>query len=208
MMITPTDREYLLARSYVDKMLDQEEVQSLPEGDHYLEGVTFKTSAPTVAWTCRSMSGQVIGFQTRRLDEHEYRWHQAPKAHHLPIIYATEEDHDLLYKSGRLVLTEGCFDRAALKRVLPEYAVYARLSKGIAKHLLYMIERYANTVWLCFDQDKPGEEASEDAEKKLAGKMDVNRIRIPAKDPSKLIETRGEKRAREIIRPQIEMLEI
>jgi len=189
-------------------MIDKEEIFSLPKGDSFIEGTKVNASGPVIAWACRSLSGQLTGFQTRRADEHEYRWAQAPKAQHLPILYGTEEDHDTLYNTGKVIITEGLFDRAAVKRCVPDYAVYARLSKGVAKSLVYLLLRYGKNVWTAFDQDDPGEDATKDTEEKLGDKLYLNKLLIPAKDPSKLIETRGEVRSREIITRQIRALEL
>lgn len=206
-MISKEHREYLLSRSYVEALLKKEDIRSLPEGHLFLEGCELDNSGPVVAWVCRSLSGALTGIQTRRIDEHEYRWSQAPKAQHLPILYGTDEDHDLLYQTGRVIITEGIFDRAALKRCVPDYAVYARLSKGIAKSLTYLLLRYAKLVWTAFDQDGPGQKATEETKEKLGSKVRVHHLLLPAKDPSKLIETRGEGRTREIVERQIRSME-
>lgn len=207
-MLTTEHRAFLLSRSYTEALINAEEIRSLPAGEHNIEGDEFKVEHPVVAWICRSMSGQLIGVQTRRVDEHEYRWHQAPKAQHLPIIYGSPGDYQILYDTGRMVMTEGAFDRAAIKRCLPDYAVFARLSKGIAKQLLNMTNRYGKLVWLAFDQDEPGRKATETATERLKGKMDVYPLKLPAKDPSKLIESIGEKRMKEIVERQVRALEI
>lgn len=206
-MLTGADRAYLLSRSYTETMLDAEEVRSLTAGRHLIEGVEVSVHFPVVAWTCRSMSGQVCGIQTRRTDEHEYRWNQAPKAQHLPILYGTDEDHELFYRTGRVIVTEGIFDRAAIKQCVPDYAVYARLSKGIAKHLIFLMLRYGKQLWTAFDQDGPGEKATESTKLKLGERLEVNQLKIPAKDPAKLLEQRGLKRTKEIVEKQIRALE-
>lgn len=191
-MLTPEHRAHLCARSYIPELIDKEPISS--EDD-------------LIVWECRSPSGALIGHQTARTDRHEYRWIQAEQAHHLPIIYGVEEDHDLLYQTGSVILVEGIFDRAAMKRAVPNHACYARLSKGIAKHLLTLLRRYATTVYLCFDQDGPGEAATIDAENKLRGGPETHRIKIPAKDPAALLERIGERRAEGIIRPQVTLWE-
>lgn len=207
-MLLSEHRSYLLTRSYTEDLIDSEEIQSLGAGQHNIMGAEFKLEHPVVAWTCRSMSGQLIGIQTRRIDEHEYRWHQGPKAQHLPIIYGSREDYQILYDTGKMVMAEGIFDRTALKRCLPDYACFARLSKGIAKQMLGMTTRYGKLVWLAFDQDEPGRKATATTIERLKGKMDVYPLKIPAKDPSKMIESIGQKRMKEIIDRQVRALEI
>lgn len=208
-MLPPSAVQFLLSRSYSDDLITSEPITCVTEMSPLkVEDVEVTTNVPLIAWVCRSMSGALIGVQTRHVDKHEYRWFQAPKAHHLPIVYATEADHTILFESGKMVMTEGIFDRAAIKRVLPDYAVYARLSKGIAKQLLTYVERYGKTLFLAFDNDEPGERATELALKRLEGKLDVHRLVYPAKDPSQLIESRGLLKTRTLIERQVRTLEI
>jgi hypothetical protein len=206
-MLLPEHRDYLLSRSYTEAMVGSEEITSLPPGNHTLEGVEVSTSHPVIAWICRSPSRAVAGVQTRRIDQHEYRWYQAPRAQHLPILYGAEADHNLLYDRGRMVIAEGIFDRAALKRCLPEHAVYGRLSKGISKHLIHFVLRYAEVLWLAFDQDTAGISATETTAKRLEKKLELLQLKLPYKDPSAMIENLGEKRAREIVIRQVRALE-
>lgn len=192
-MLSPDHRRYLLSRTYTDEMIDREEIDSRGE---------------VITWTCRSMSGALIGHQIRDQTNNGYRWEQAQQAHHLPIMYGTDEDHDRFHQTGRIVLVEGIFDRAATKRCLPDTAVYARLSRGVAKHLLCLLKRYATTVLLLFDQDEHGEKATRDAEEKLQPSVETHRLMIPTKDPAKLLEKLGEARARAIIQTQARLWDI
>lgn len=203
---TPTNSEliYLYDRGYIPALLQKEGVQIGENELIKLHGVEIEASTPRIIWTARSMSGQVIGVQTREIHEHKYRWYQAPKAQHLPIIYATEEDHQRLYDTGEMILTEGAFDRIALHRCFPEIAVYARLSKGAANQLATFIRRYVKKLWLVFDNDDPGRKASQTTEKQLSSHLDVRVLNMPAKDPSELFRRRGLHWTREHFRRQME----
>lgn len=207
-MISAEARSYLKTRCYTDEMLKDEEVFSLSEGEHFIEGIRVSVEGPSIGWISRAMSGHLIGIQTRRLDMHLYRWAQADKAQHLPIIYGSRQDFDILYTTGKMMMTEGIFDRGAMKRCFPEYAVFARLSKGVAKQLLVFVQRYSNVVWLAFDQDEPGQKATETAEQRLQGKVEVNTLNFPYKDPAKFMEKRGEAHMRTSLKKQIRALEI
>jgi 5S rRNA maturation endonuclease (ribonuclease M5) len=192
MNLFPSHRDYLLSRTYDQSLLDKEEICSQGED--------------TIEWTCRAPSGALIGHQTRSATKHRYIWNQAVNAQHLPIMYGTKEDHELLYKTGRVILVEGVFDRAALKLIAPDCACYARLSKGVSKSLLGLLQRYASVVFLCFDQDQPGQEATIEAEKRLRG-IDTHVIKFPAKDPAEYAEKVGCRRAASTILPQIKIWE-
>lgn len=207
-MLTREAIDYLKSRTYTDEMIAAEEIRSLSAGEHHIEGTRVPCEADSLCWTARAMSGHVIGYQTRKIEEHDYKWWQAEKSQHLPIIYASREDHEILYTTGKVIMTEGIFDRGAIKRCFPEYAVYARLSKGIAKQLLTYLTRYGKIVWLAFDQDEPGQKAAAVATERLTGKVEVNTLQFPYKDPALFLEKRGESRMRSTLEKQIRALEI
>ena len=196
-MISEASRTYLQGRGYTPAMLAAEPLSGTDD---------------RITIECRSMSGALIGHQT--LEEYlgpdedkRYRWHQANGAGHLPPMYGTQEDHTTLFKTGRCVLTEGFFDRTAMKAMFPELAVYARLSKGLAFPMRRMLARYGHHVILAFDMDPPGRSATEKATKVLGAEphMTVTTLEYPAKDPSKLLKDKGLDGAKRIIEPQMEL---
>lgn len=185
------ERAYLQSRGYNHALLQTEGVLILEDETFQADGVITQATLPRILWKSTAMSGQTIGYQTRELIDKSYRWYQAKNAQHLPIIYATEEDHQILYDTGEMILTEGIFDRIAIKRCLPHMAVYARLSKGAANQLTTFLRRYTKRLWLCFDMDKPGEDATRNTEQRLSIHLQVYSLRIPYKDPSEYFEKRG-----------------
>jgi hypothetical protein len=199
--------QYLISRGYTNKEIFEEPIQTLPPGTHRFDEIEVRSDHPLIAWHCFGMSTQQIGIQTRRTDVKEYRWFLHPKALHLPIIYGSTYDFDKLYSSGTMVLTEGIFDRIAIKRALPHHAVFARLSKGAGLQLTHFIKRYAKTLWLAFDMDSHGESGTEKATAKLTEHLEVHQLRYPAHDPSELLKSKGPIRTAEIIRRQVEALE-
>lgn len=205
-MLTSAAKAYLESRTYTIDLMSKEEILSFGAGTFSYEGTEIRSEGPSVGWVSRSMGGNLIGLQTRRIDERQYRWFQAPKAQHLPIIYGTEADHETLFNTGEMMVTEGIFDRAALKRCFPDRAIYARLSKGIAKQLLFFTERYAKTVWLVFDQDEPGKRSTRITEERLGKSTDINLLNFPYKDPAKFLERKGEDYMRNYLKRQIEAL--
>lgn len=147
---------------------------------------------------CRSMSGRVAGLHTACRLQKEYRFHQNKDLPFLPIMYGAEADFELLYKSERMILTEGVFDRIALKRVVKDWPVFARLSKGVSVLLTGFIKRYAKVVVLSFDNDSKGQLGADKADKKIRA-LDVRRLKFPFKDPAEMLEKLGEKRTKEVI---------
>jgi len=196
-MLEMKHREYLRSRGYTDEMIDRESVYSSQLDP-------FKG---WIAWKCLSMSGATAGVQLRNPDTRDYRWIQNEKAPHLPIVYATEEDYALTWETGEVILVEGIFDRAAMRRMLPEKATLARLSKGAAAQLMVLIQRYVKRVWVAFDNDEPGNQAAEKTILALSRVgVEVNKISFPAKDPAELLERVGEGKGRIMIQEQMERL--
>lgn len=200
--------EYMFSRGYYPRgPVFDPSVLHLRKGEtREIDGkLIVEAQEDEIGWICRSPSGELIGVQTRPLAEKKYRWHPNPKAYYLPIIYAQEEDHEILFKTRKMVIAEGPFDRQAIKRCLPEYAVYGRLSKGAANQLMIFIKRYATCLILAFDNDEPGLKATETTKARFADltSIDVLELKLPSKDPSKMLETRGITKMSEMLRKQL-----
>jgi 5S rRNA maturation endonuclease (ribonuclease M5) len=157
-----------------------------------------------VCWQTHSMSGELMGILARELGASKYRWAQKPNCEHLPIMFGSPRDYQLLWDTRRMVLTEGQFDRVAMKRLLPEdTAVFARLTKGVGKLLLVFVQRYADEVITIFDNDDPGKDATDKTEEKIPTSQS---LLLPTKDPSKLLELYGFPKAKELVRRRWSML--
>lgn len=204
MTLTEDHKRYLLSRGYVDQMIEHEPVCTIGAGG--LAQLQNREMDGWIGWESFSMGGARIGVQTKNSQESAYRWFQAEDAQHLPIIYATVEDYQILWQTGEVILVEGIFDRVAIKRAFPEKAVIARLSKSVAKQLEVFLKRYARTVWLAMDMDEPGREGAEQAVKRLKNGIVVERLTYPAKDPAKLLENKGVEKVRELLEKQMDRL--
>lgn len=199
----PGAKEYLESRGYNTALLAQDLPFTLKgEGrtpwDYKLE------MERAVCWMVHSMSGELMGILARELGESKYRWAQKPGTEHLPIMYGSRRDYELLWQTGRMVITEGQFDRIAMKRLLPEEtAVFARLTKGVGKLLVIFIQRYASEVITIFDNDEAGRDGTARTEEKLPF---AQSMLLPTKDPSKLLELYGFPRAKDLVRRRWSML--
>lgn len=202
------DFEYLLSRGYTEQLLLEEVLLSLGPGEHSLEGAVFYTSDPVIVFTAYSMSGDTSGIQTVCREKHQYRWYQAPGKAYLPILYGSNSDFDKLYLSKELILVEGIFDRIAIKRMLPDWAVFARLSKGVSGQLAVLLRRYAKKVWTCFDNDQAGKKGTEKTVERIGEEVECLSLDICTKDPSDLLIKYGVVRGAEMLRRQMEMKEL
>jgi len=152
------------------------------------------------------MGGEIAGLHTAAWEKKEYRYFPSASKAYLPILYASEEDFDLLYKTQTVVLTEGAFDRIAIKRCTKDVAVFARLSKGTSGYLSILLRRYAKRVILAFDQDAAGKIGTDKAESRIAGGIEISQLRLPAKDPAHLLETKGLRFASNLINSRLDSL--
>jgi len=201
--------EFLESRGYTPLDIHSEEVFGIPKtGTFQLEGRMIRDCEGCIAWLARSMSGAPVGVQTREIREHKYRWHQLDNVEHLPMLYGTMDDWDLVWHTGSMYLTEGPFDRIAVKRALPDRAVFARLSKGISNQMLTLIKRYVKHLWLAFDSDEEGDKAAHRSEMLLGEGLNVYRLRFPFKDPSEMMKKRGLSALRGHMEKQMRMASI
>ncbi len=163
---------------------------------------TIQIDESIVAWECWSAGGTKLGEQWRWTQEKRYRWFGEEGIRHLPVCYAVGEDYRMAFEDRRLILCEGPFDRVALKRVFPDWAVMARLTAAIGKELTRSLLRTVETVVLATDMNKAGDKGVEKAQKRLGDVAEV-RLTYPADDPGDLLEKYGIDKCRRLLQPQI-----
>lgn len=201
-LLTPDDRAYLIERGYRAEDLESEEIWTFFDG--ILQGVTVPVQQPVIAFVSRNGLGEVVGIHTASRVVKDYRYFQHPQKQHAPIMYGAADDFKEMLATGKLVLVEGVFDRIAMRRILPGYAVFARLSKGVPHNLLWLIKRYVKQLILAFDQDEAGQDGAAKAERSLHRQVNVTRVQFPVKDPSDLLKKYGEVKARRLVLKQLE----
>lgn len=207
LVLDPAHKDYLLGRGYTDAHISREIIFSVGAGEsnHQASGISFFTDKPLIVFGTRSMSGGLAGLHTACSTEKQYGWHQHSKKPYLPILYGDNEDFQLLYEKGSMILTEGVFDRIAVKRSLEDHAVFARLSKGVSTILVNFIKRYANRLIFAFDMDDAGKEAVLKAGKALKG-LDMGALLYASHDPADYLKKVGIKKMEQDFRDQIECL--
>jgi len=202
---------YLRGRGYTNELL-REDLCHWNEGGRCTSAlfqddtssIRVEDDRPIIYWPAYSGSGKLIGVQTRLVEEKDYRWYQAPDAGHLPIMFGSTRDYQLLWEQRKVILTEGIFDRVALKRALPEFPVIARLSKGVSKQLVIFLKRHAKQVYPVFDNDEAGQKATEKTVRLLGEELEVNPLRLPIKDASEYRARWGVKALRQHLENQLE----
>lgn len=198
---------YLQSRGYDQRLLKEDQPFSF-EGKRKTPWGSELDHPLSMAWEVRSIAGTMLGVQVRELEQKKYRWAQAPNTEHLPSLYGSPRDYQLLWETRTLVFAEGIMDRVALKRLWPgEIAIFARLSKGIGKQLQVFVERHVQTMVTCFDNDEPGREATAATLKRFPWAQPLD---LPTQDPGKLITspTYGIARARDLLKKRVSILDL
>jgi len=204
MSLTEEHRAYLLSRGYTPELLLEDQPFSV-NGKVSRLGLTVEHQDGAVGWDVFSMAQSPMGILTRETKQKKYRWAQKKEVEHLPIMFGSKRDYELLWETKKAVISEGIFDRVALKRLWPTPTpIFARLTKGIGKQFLVFLSRYADEVITVFDNDDPGRTATERTENKLEG---AKSLLLPAHDPAKFLETYGEAKGRALIRKRLLTLE-
>lgn len=202
-MLTQEHRAYLEGRGYTPELLEEDNPYSVVGQVRQL-GQLLDHPDGAVAWNTYSAAGTPMGVLCREVNIKKYRWAQCDNVEHIPMIYGSEKDYDLLWKTKTIVLAEGIMDRVALKRLWPHEApIFARLTKGVGKQLLTFLDRYAETTITVFDNDDPGRTATQRTELKRPG---TQSLLLPAKDPSKFLADYGLLKARALVRKRVELL--
>jgi len=100
-------------------------------------------------------------------------------------------------------LVEGILDRVAIRRLVPDKAVLARLSKGVGRQMVHSLRRQVSRIWVAFDMDDAGNKGLEQVRQLFEPDVEVIRLVYPAKDPANLLEKYGMRAADNLTR-QIE----
>lgn len=207
-MLTEQARTYLCSRGYIGGLLDAEDFESIEAGEREVENIRVFVTRPSVFLKCYSAAGSLAAIHTLAVDGNkEYRLYVNQEHPYLPMIYAVAQDYKQVYLTGEAILTEGVFDRIAVKRALPECAVFARLTKHTTGGFRNWVQRYCRRLWLCLDEDQPGERAAKRAEAiypELGVKVEI--LHYPAKDPSALLMKKGSDYLRVVLQRQMDVL--
>lgn len=207
MQLTQEARAYLLSRGYTPFYIEEEGLESIPVGPFERPPIKGRVDKPSILFPIHSMSDKVTAWHTAAVGERDYRTFDDPEHHYLPVYYGSKSDHEIMWSTGQVVMTEGVFDRIAVKRAFPERAVLARLTKGLSPPIMRMLERVLTRAWFCFDNDGPGNKAADRAEKRLK-KLDVIQLKLPYKDPGKMYEKVGVEGIKRILGRQFNLLDL
>ncbi len=134
--------------------------------------------------------GQVVGFGGRTLSNDDAKYINSSDGilyHKSAVLYGLHRAKEAMRESGKAVIVEGYFDVLACHRVGVTNAIAACGTALTAEHAR-LLRRYAQTIVLCLDSDRAGQEAMERAFPLLAAEgLHVEAVILPEKDPSEIL---------------------
>ena len=155
----------------------------LSPGRFERSGIHGWRSDLSVGFDCLSPVGTLMAVHCASVGIHDYMTFYSEESRYYPFFYATMEDWSLMHSEREVIVTEGVFDRIAVKRAVPNYAVVARLTKGISRVMQDYFDIMEMKVWLALDMDKYGMDTRKKMEKVRSDAV-YNSIEFPYKDPS------------------------
>jgi DNA primase len=140
--------------------------------------------------------GRVIGFQARKLHEDDPlrgKYVNSPESelfHKSSVLYGFNLARGAIAKQDRAIVVEGNTDVIALRQAKLE-PVVASMGTALTERQLSELSRLTSRVFLCFDADAAGEEATlRGMELALRQGFDVRVVALPkGKDPADEPET-------------------
>lgn len=155
-----------------------------------------------------SMNGAVLAFGGRALDDQPAKYINSPetplykKGHHL-FAFNLARQH--IRSERSLILVEGYFDQISLFQNGIRN-VTASLGTALTDEQAYLIKRFSDRVYICYDSDSAGQKAAASAVEKLLSHQVSSRVvqLRSAKDPDELVRKLGPETFREQMKQGIE----
>lgn len=136
--------------------------------------------------------GHLVGFGGRTLGDDDAKYVNSSDGvlfHKSTLLYGLHMAKDGIRERGRALLVEGYFDVLACHRVGAMHAV-ATCGTALTEQHVKTLKRYAETVTLCLDADRAGQEAMERAFLLLSKEgFHVEAVPLPDKDPSDTLQS-------------------
>ena len=170
------------------------------------EGKQYDRFRHRLMFPIRSISGNVIGFGGRVLDDSKPKYLNSPDT---PLfdkgknLYGLWEARAAIKEAGRILVVEGYMDVVALAQFGVSYAVAALGTATTAEHIKLLF-RQTDSVYFCFDGDSAGQRAAwralENALPQLKDDKSLHFLFLPAEhDPDTYIREFGKARFEEAL---------
>ncbi|XXQ68801.1 DNA primase [Neisseriaceae bacterium B1] len=168
------------------------------------EGKQYDRFRHRLMFPIRNVSGQVIGFGGRVLDDSKPKYLNSPDT---PLfdkgknLYGLFEARAAIKDAGRILVVEGYMDVVALAQFDVGYAVAALGTATTAEHVKLLM-RQTDNIYFCFDGDAAGRKAAwralENALPQLKDDKTLHFLFLPAEhDPDSYVREVGKARFEE-----------
>ncbi|MFA6523401.1 MAG: DNA primase [Candidatus Peribacteraceae bacterium] len=138
----------------------------------------------------RDTQGNLAGFGGRTLGEDDAKYVNSSEGvlyHKSEILYGLHAARDAVRAKKNVLIVEGYFDLLACHRVGVKHVV-ATSGTALTEQHVKLLKRHVETVDLCLDADRAGQEAAERAFLLLSAQgLAVRTIVLPKKDASELL---------------------
>ncbi len=132
-------------------------------------------------------NGEIVGFGGRTLAEDDAKYinsGETPIYNKSTVLYGLSLAKEHIREAKKVVLVEGYFDVLACHRIGIKHTV-AVSGTALTEQHVKILKRYAETVVLCLDQDRAGEQAAERAFLLCAEQeLNVHAVTLDQKDPA------------------------
>lgn len=170
------------------------------------EGKQYDRFRHRIMFPIRGVSGNVIGFGGRVLDDSKPKYLNSPDT---PLfdkgknLYGLYEARQAIKDVGRILVVEGYMDVVALAQFGIGYAVAALGTATTAEHIKLLF-RHSDSVYFCFDGDGAGRKAAwralENALPQLKDDKSLHFLFLPAEhDPDSFVRQHGAARFEEAL---------
>lgn len=154
--------------------------------------------------------GNLVGFGGRTLGDDDAKYINSSEGilfHKSGVLYGMHFAKESIREKGKALLVEGYFDVLACHRVGALHAVATCGTALTAEHVK-LLKRYCETVTLCLDSDRAGQEAMERAFLLLSKEgLHIEAVILPDKDPSDMLASDADALGRVLRSPAAPYLE-
>lgn len=201
-------RESLWARGVSDDQIDSFKVGylngKLPDlphpADTFLEWANNNGGLKdVVVLPLTNILGDILGLQFRGVSVKKYSDFIMPVDE--PVTLGLSQAAEGIWKSEEVWVVEGGFDMFPLQRVFPN--VIPTLTAKVTLPLVRLLRRLVRRIWLLYDADKGGREATKEFLERYGKEFDVHLVKIPpltlpsgkrVKDPGEWWEAWGDEK--------------
>jgi DNA primase len=130
--------------------------------------------------------GRATGLFGRSIDTKEFKFYLNREGKYTGTLVGLYQALPYIYASGRVYVVEGPFDMLAFRKVYKN--TVGALTAGLSEAQHELLSFFAKEIVTVFDSDKPGKDASEQAQRRWKNVIPLD---LGYKDPDKCLKEKG-----------------